>query len=128
MNIQYLVDGVLAEAAKERAKSQMTLGGLIDTLKELNPNMEVMGLEEPHSYRGYYQDLAFELSVSNMKVSEMLNMCQECMGEVFEGYKGGDFQMGRNTPIWVANYGSCGDKIVHLGPEGIFEIEADSWD
>ena len=29
------------------------------------------------------------------------------MGATFEGYKGGDFLMGKNTPLWVANYSYC---------------------
>lgn len=40
------------------------------------------------------------------------------MGQVFQGYKGGDYVMGALTPLWVSTYGnSSGTKImaVHVG-------------
>ena len=36
------------------------------------------------------------------------------MGQVFEGYKGGDFMMGALTPLWVAAYGNCGNKLLAI--------------
>lgn len=36
----------------------------------------------------------------------LLDMLKECKGKTFTGYKGGDYLMGKNTPIWVASYGS----------------------
>lgn len=47
------------------------------------------------------------------------------MGEVFEGYKGGDFQMGRNTPVWLASYGCSGEKIMAIREDGALELAAD---
>jgi hypothetical protein len=40
---------------------------------------------------------------------------------VFMGYKGGDFVMGALTPVWVANYGSCGQKLMAIRPDGTLE-------
>jgi hypothetical protein len=71
-------------------------------------------LGELDSYRGYYSDLAFEPSESGETVASLLNRCQAAMGEVFQGYKGGDYVMGRNTPLWIANYGSCGPRLMAL--------------
>jgi hypothetical protein len=43
------------------------------------------------------------------------------MGQVFGGYKGGDFVMGALTPVWVADYGCCGMKIMALHAGGKIE-------
>jgi hypothetical protein len=65
----------------------------------------VTELREPHSYRGYYSDLAFEGGTSQIEAHELLASCKSAMGKVFTGYKGGDFMMGELTPLWVASYG-----------------------
>lgn len=83
-------------------------------LKELIEELEKMpsdgiipfGFGEPMSFRGYYDELAFE-PVENAKVSDMLNYAREAMGSTFTGYKGGDFEMGEGTNCWIASYGSA---------------------
>ena len=120
-----MFDGLSANWQKERAESQMTLGKLIDRLTELPTDTVIKGFGDPHSYRGYYSDLAFSLSENDMTTSYAIEMCQKCMGEVFEGYKGGDFQMGRNTPVWIAEYGDCGKKIMAINDDGTIELGND---
>ena len=73
----------------------------------------------PHSYRGYYSDLAFKRGEGVREAGGLLADCKAAMGEVFEGYKGGSFVMGALTPLWVAPYGCCGQKLmaVHVGGE-----------
>lgn len=116
-HMQMLVNGLAAEHKKDRAKTQMTLGGLIDRLQELDQSMQMEGIYAGHSYRGYYSDLAFERCESR-EVGGVLDAIKACMGETFEGYKGGDFDMGRNTPVWIANYGSCGTRIMAVNDDG----------
>lgn len=41
----------------------------------------------------------------NLKVKHFVKMLKNIVGKTFTGYKGGDFLMGRQTPLWVANYG-----------------------
>lgn len=103
----------------------MTLGTLIDRLAELPPETEVDAFDEPQSYRGYYCDLAFEKVDRKRTAGDLLNMCKGAMGEVYEGYKGGDFQMGRNTPVWIAPYGSCGQRIMAIQDDGTLELADD---
>lgn len=123
-----MMDAASRDWEKERAATQMTLGKLIDRLKGLPAEMPIQGIASPHSYRGYYSDLAFEgMAGATIPVSSALRIAQDCMGEVFEGYKGGDFLMGRNTPIWVANYGCCGLKIMSLSDDGAFTTEEDKF-
>ena len=45
--------------------TQLTLGHLIDELEEMLPDATVPDLRHPHSYRGYYDDLAFELGTGD---------------------------------------------------------------
>jgi hypothetical protein len=121
-NIQAWFNGMSAKRQKERSETQMTLGKLIDKLKTMDPDAMIDGIETPHSYRGYYDDLAFEQGTEKMSVSSALIIATNCMGEVFEGYKGGDFQMGRNTPIWMSGYGTTGSKILGLNDDGTWEL------
>ena len=120
-NLQALFDGLSAGWQKERAKTQMTLGQLIAALEATPSGDEVENLCELHSYRGYYSDLAFERGEGSRPASDLLAECREAMGRTFEGYKGGDYMMGENTPLWVADYGCCGNRIMALNPDGKFE-------
>jgi hypothetical protein len=123
--LQAAVDGMSAQWQKERAASQMTLGAMIDTLAALPKDAQVANLSSAHSYRGYYCDLAFEHGEGTRNAADLLADCRAAMGEVFTGYKGGDFLMGRTTPVWVANYGCGGVKLMAIGENGAMEVSAD---
>ncbi len=89
----------------------MNLGELIDQLKQYNPDTKVrLGFGAPHSYRGYYDCLAFE-PVENTTIGEMLEHAESALGETFEGYKGGTYLMDQRTDVWLAQYGCCGEGI-----------------
>lgn len=118
MDIQALIDGMNAQMQRERATSQMTLGKLIETLEAMPEDGRIANLLDAHSYRGYYSDLAFEREEGTRPATELLADCRKAMGQVFEGYKGGDFVMGALTPVWVAFYGCCGDKLMAVLPDG----------
>lgn len=80
------------------------------------------------SWRGVYAELALNFSfigygidgyekVKNFKpkqptISEFLNILKGAVGKTFTGWKGGDFVMGRGTPVWVANDGNSGNTAV----------------
>jgi hypothetical protein len=83
------------------------------------------------SYRGYYAQLAINYSFNgygNMvgyhkqdgstfepkppTLSEFLAMLKEADGKEYIGWKGGEFVMRKNTPLWVANDGDCDDTAV----------------
>ena len=101
----------------ERAKTQMTLGKLIDRLIQLNQSLEMDALCRAHSYRGYYADLAFELC-GKRKVSTVLTDVLACVDKQFDGYKGGEFVMDRNTPVWIAKYENCGVRLIAINDDG----------
>ena len=119
MNIQALIDGMNAHSQRERAATQLTLGELIAALEKMPPDTQVANLRDPDSYRGYYSDLYFERHDGTRPAAELLAECKAAMGQVFTGYKGGDYVMGALTPLWVASYGCCGQKLmaVHAGGE-----------
>ena len=125
MDLQAMVDGMSSRWQRERAGSQMTLGKMIAALEAMPPDTEIDGLCSPHSYRGYYCDLAFESSAEKMKAADAVAMCKAAMGQVFTGYKGGDFVMGALTPVWLANSGESGKKIIAIKQDGSLELADD---
>lgn len=128
MNLQAYLDGMSIRWKKERGKTQMTLGKLIATLEGMPKKMKIEGITNPHSYRGYYEDLAFALDDKKITVSNVLKMCRSAMGKVFIGYKGGEFVMGELTPVWIAEYGECGKKIISIDDDGMFLKKDDDYD
>ncbi len=89
----------------------MTLGELITALKKEDSNKIVpLGFGNPHSYRGYYEDLSFE-PIKNITVGRMLSEAESALGKTFQGYKGGDYTMSEYTSIWLAEWGDCGEGI-----------------
>jgi len=114
VNIHALMDGMSAQWQRERSETQMTLGKLIAALEAMLEGAEVANLNSAHSYRGYYSDLAFEKGEGTRPAAALLAECKAAMGQVFCGYKGGDFVMGALTPVWVAEYGCCGLKLMAL--------------
>jgi len=93
----------------------MTLGELIKFLEERDKNIVVpMGFYRPHSYRDYYEDLAFEPK-ENTTTGEMLDCAREALGNIYLGWKGGEFKMNRCTEVHLAIWGECGESIgIHL--------------
>jgi len=84
---------------------------LINYLETQDPEIKVpLGLCNPHSYRGYYDQLAFE-PTKGTTVAKMLACAKGALGETFEGYKGGDFKMKGYTEVNLADYGNCGEEI-----------------
>ena len=130
MDIQAMLDGMSELARSTRSQYHVTLGGLITMLQSLEPSAKVW-LDDGSapgqlmSYRGYYADLAFSRTYADLAfsrtseaitVDQMLTTCQAALGQSFEGYKGGDYVMGEDTPLWMANWGMTGLAIVAMQP------------
>lgn len=47
----------------------------------------------------------------NPTVSEWIEVLKDVVGKTFTGYKGGDFTMGKGTPVYLAEYGHSSFKI-----------------
>jgi hypothetical protein len=89
----------------------LSLGSLISILERENPDKVVRnGFRNPHSYRGYYECLAFE-PAKDITVREMLVDAKYALNNVFTGYKGGEFRMDEYTDVYIAPYGNTGDEM-----------------
>lgn len=128
LNAQAMFDIICSQMQRRRAQSQMTLGKMIAALELMPNDAEVANLGKAHSYRGYYEDLAFSRGAGTRKVSELLDECKSLMGRVLMGYKGGDYMMGELTPVWIADYGDCGRKLIALREGGVVVTAEDEID
>jgi hypothetical protein len=104
--------------------NQLNLGGLIRELKALERGFrgrdpEILfevGYICPSglgSYRGYYEDLAIhyedEAWIKHRAFRESL---EAIVGSIIHGYKGGEYRVTLETPVWVANPGATGGTVV----------------
>ena len=110
---------------QDRASTQMTLGKLLRILNDMHNLDDVQGIKNPHSYRGYYEDLAFEPTDEIIKVIDLKAICQSARGKTFEGWKGGSYEMNEDTPVWIAERGDCGKKLIAINPDGSLETRDD---
>jgi hypothetical protein len=90
----------------------MNLGELIKALEKIENKDAVVehGFYNPHSWRGSYEELAFE-PTKNVTIQSMLDCAKEALGKTYEGYKGGDFKMKEYTDIHISEYGSSDDFV-----------------
>lgn len=79
---------------------------------EAHPGKRVRtGFHRPQSYRGYYNDLAFEVT-HDVLVKDMLDTARQALGETFQGWKGGDYTMSEYTQVWlIPEPGDCGESL-----------------
>lgn len=113
----------------ERAECQPpTVQGLIDMLLpyyDVTPDADVYVFGEVKldgslmSYRGYYDHLALGYCLDDwnneecgITVKGLVKKLRHAIGQTFEGYKGGDFTMGPQTPVWLANYGRSQGGVI----------------
>lgn len=89
----------------------MNLKKLIEILETCDHTKTVQGFGKPHSYRGDYDELAFEPMETT--IGEMLDCANFAVGESFTGYKGGTFEMDDNTMVYLAYYGCTGQEITN---------------
>jgi hypothetical protein len=86
----------------------MDLGELIDLLKTTAPQRFPIGLAHPHSWRGDFCELAFE-PCKDTTTDNMLCAAVAAVGAVYQGYKGGHYEMTRRTPINIEKHGDYTD-------------------
>ena len=91
---------------------QLDLGEVIAALEAQDPAKVLpVGFYGPHSYRGYYHELAFEMC-TNVTVGEILAAARSAVGKTFEGWKGGDYTMDTSSLVHlVQEEGCCGETL-----------------
>lgn len=134
LDLQTYINNAMAVERSERlaASDRLTLGEMILKLEPIvEKQKDRKPDEEAHvrydfeylyptkidSWRGVYAELALNFedsrsSRSELTVTEFLQLLKDAIGKTFTGYKGGDFTMSRQTPVWVANYGNAGSTAV----------------
>lgn len=94
----------------------MNLGELIDALKKADPDLIVAdGFCAPHSYRGYYDHVAFEPR-RDVSVRHMLAAAESAVGATYEGWKGGTYTMDRDSVVHIAKEGHTDEAYEGLDP------------
>ena len=122
MDLQEMVNNKLKadRADSMKTSEQLTLGELILLLERVDGEHTVRfdyGYFYPtclSSWRGVYSEIAIEYSKDGEypDVQWFLKELKSALGKTFEGYKGGDFVMGKTTPLWVSNYGESNNTAV----------------
>ena len=79
---------------------------------------------ELESYRGYYEDLSFDLEApfgKGQTVADVVKDIEQYLhgGESYTGYKGGDFYANPRTLVWASHYGNCDGT----GVTGVSELD-----
>ncbi len=90
-----------------------TINKLIKKLRKFPDNAKIVIVDEEGttykagefgSYRGYYDDMYVEREEYDDQktetVKEFRERLQLAIGQTFEGYKGGDYMMNKDTPVW----------------------------
>ena len=115
MDIQSFIDTITNAARDSRKNYHVCLGELLDGLRQADPEGLVY-LTDPHSYRGYYSDLALEPTTTPIKVNQLIDQLEAVIDTELTGYKGGEFLMLADTPVWVSHYGTTGSALVGFNP------------
>jgi len=90
---------------------QLSLGELIEILESHDPEtMCFNGFGAADSYRGYYEQLAFE-PAGETSFGKMLSYAKFALNSTYTGWKGGEFLMTKDTLVNIANPGECGYPI-----------------
>lgn len=78
--MQELINELSKGWRAERSLSQMTLGRFISELEKLPQEKEIENVCKPHSYRGYYSDLALEKGSGTITVASFVEQLKnECL-------------------------------------------------
>jgi hypothetical protein len=92
----------------------LNLGDLIKRLSREDLSRRVPhGFTYPHSYRGYYDELAF-VPAENVTIGSMLEAARSALGATFAGWKGGNYTMCEYTDVHLAKVGHCGEDLHYL--------------
>ena len=131
MDFQTIINNSVQAARADEMKTseQLTLGELIlklEALESTYKNYNKKTVERPvkfafeylkptgvGSWRGSYNELAIKFDGDKgFTHKEFITLLKETVGKQFTGYKGGEYTMGKTTPVWVANYGNSGETAV----------------
>ena len=126
--MQQLMDAMSQASRITRGNYHLVLGKAIQALEQA-PDLPVTfdfdgkSPSHPHSYRGHYSDLALESTLNLVTAAGLKDLLTGALNKTFQGYKGGDYLMGPDTPLWAAEYGQGGGRaIVGIRNEGLYLV------
>ncbi len=103
----------------DHSKYHLTLGKFRDYLANLgDPDIQVVteageSIGLGGSYRGFYDHYAFEIVPFKRTVGDFLvDLNDVIIGKVYEGYKGGNYIMTEDTPLWISDYGVASGRAM----------------
>lgn len=125
MDWQEVIDNAveMLRANDMKTSPQLTLSELILKLEHIEDKNKPVIFDKRYfpvdidSWRGSYRELALEYADTRdtltytgekLTVGELLKKLKATIGATLYGYKGGEFLMGKTTPVWVAQYGESG--------------------
>ena len=137
MDLQDILDNAMAANREEQMKTsnQLTIGELILKLESVDTLEKAVFFDDTDirptdvgSWRGSYREFALRYSdedeFDGFTGEKLLETLEDAIGSSFTGYKGGEFKMGKVTPVWVANYGdSSGFSSRYQGVVNVSETE-----
>ena len=126
MDIQAMLEALSDRdrAAKFKNSGQLTIGMLIEELQNTGqPDFPVTfdfgGCfpVELTSWRGIYKEAALDYVAYGegkrpLKVAELINHLKDSLDKPQQGYKGGEFVMTVDTPIWADKWGESNDTAI----------------
>lgn len=59
------------------------------------------------SWRGVYAQLTLAPTGTRVTAGDLLDRARNADGGTFKGRKGGDYRMGRDSPVWADSEGDC---------------------
>lgn len=110
--------------AVEFNQTQLTIGQLIELLewasKRLEDDCSVyydFGWFAPtdfYSWRGAYDEgcLSIRAGEKALKCSELIGLLKSYIGKTMHGYKGGEYPIHKDCPLWVADSNMSGHTAV----------------
>jgi len=135
--LQEAMDHFHKESFKTASENFLTIGELVDLLRGFDQESHITGVvAEGDSYRGsydyfYLETFQYDGGNEETTVGELLNYLEEeVLGHVFTGYKGGDYTMVADTPIFLSTYGTSSGHVF-LGAKEVgnkvYPILMDYW-
>ena len=118
--IQAIFDSIADSDRVTRSQYHVTLRQMLSAIGQAEHALVSFQTEDGRqwgagdaiSYRGYYSDLAIEPMAELSSTGDLMMTLMAVQGNTLEGYKGGDYLMDDDTPVWLASYGSASGHAV----------------
>jgi hypothetical protein len=105
----------------------MTLMDLIVRLRELDEHVVVNLAGGIYSYRGFYERGCVSPDVRGTEAWVLSDILAADLGGTMQGWKGGDFPVHDEVPMYVAEWGDTGPMLMGIHADGTLILAIESW-